>query len=354
MATSPLLVVGGGAAYNGAALASKGETMIVVTGGAGFIGSNLVAGLEARGAADIVVCDTLGGDDKWRNLAKRDIADLIAPEDLTRFLDGAQGRLEGVFHLGAVSATTETDVDLILRHNFEFSKRLWSACADHRVPLVYASSAATYGNGATGFDDDGSRQALARLRPLNPYGWSKHLFDRWVARQVAQGRLAPPQWAGLKFFNVYGPNEYHKEGQISVVLKNFGEVAEGGPAVLFKSHHPDYPDGGQKRDFVWVGDCVDVMLWLLERPEVCGLFNLGTGRARGFAEVAGVLFAALGKPPEIRYIDTPRAIRDKYQYFTEARMERLRDAGYDRQFTTIEGGVTRYVRDHLTAEDRYL
>ena len=328
--------------------------MIVVTGGAGFIGSNLVAGLEARGAADIVVCDVLGEGDKWRNLAKRDIADLVAPDDLTRFLEGAAGRVEGVFHLGAVSTTTETDIDLILRNNFEFSKRLWSSCTDHRVALIYASSAATYGAGGAGFDDDFSHQALARLRPLNPYGWSKHLFDRWVARQVAGGQARPPQWAGLKFFNVYGPNEYHKAGQISVALKNYTEVAAGGPAILFKSHNPDYPDGGQRRDFVWVGDCVDVMLWLMENRTVCGLFNLGTGKARPFADVANAVFAALGKTPEIKYVDTPPAIRDKYQYFTEARMDRLRDCGYDRQFTTIETGVTGYVRDHLATEDPYL
>ena len=328
--------------------------MIVVTGGAGFIGSNLVAGLEAAGRREIVVCDRLGCDDKWRNLAKRALADLIPPDALLDRLDGSANGIEAVFHLGAISATTETDADLIVANNFRLSVEIWRRCARHGLPLIYASSAATYGDGRQGFDDDGSEDVLARLRPLNPYGWSKHLFDRWVAREIADGRPKPPQWAGLKFFNVYGPNEYHKAGQISVALKNWREVAAGGPAVLFRSHHPDYPDGGQKRDFVWVGDCVAVMQWLADNREVSGLFNLGTGRARSFADLAGALFRALGRAPDIHFVDTPPAIRDRYQYFTEARMDRLRKAGYRAPFTALEDGVTRYVRDYLTAEDPYV
>ena len=188
----------------------------------------------------------------------------------------------------------------------------------------------------------------------NPYGWSKHLFDRWVAQRLKDGAAVPPQWAGLKFFNVYGPNEYHKEGQISVVLKNFREVDAGGPAVLFRSHNADYPDGGQKRDFVWVGDCVTVMLWLLDNPGINGLFNLGTGTARSFAELAAALFDALDGPADIKYVDIPEAIRDKYQYFTEARMERLRAAGFDAPFTALEQGVSRYVAEFLATNDPYL
>lgn len=328
--------------------------MILVTGGAGFIGSNLVAALEGRGEREIVVCDTLGDDDKWRNIAKRDLLDVIPPDELDRFLDGYGARLGAIFHLGAVSATTETDADLILANNFRFSKFVWRRATAQRVPLIYASSAATYGDGRAGFDDDMSRAALAGLRPLNPYGWSKHLFDRWVARQLELGAPRPPHWAGLKFFNVYGPNEYHKQGQISVVLKNFREVAAGGPAVLFRSHHPDYADGAQLRDFVWVGDCVEAMLWLAGHPGVSGLFNLGTGKARSFADLAGALFRALGRDPDIRFVDTPEAIRDRYQYFTEADMARLRRAGYDRPFTALEDGVATYVRDYLTADDPYV
>lgn len=330
--------------------------MILVTGGAGFIGSNLVAGLEARGANDIVVCDRLGNDDKWRNLAKRDLSDLITPEDLLAFVDSYGARLDAVFHLGAISATTETDVDLILETNFRLSRELWIQCARHRTKLIYASSAATYGEGKQGFDDDGSCQALAALTPLNPYGWSKHLFDRWVAGQLDRHETAqqPPQWVGLKFFNVYGPNEYHKAGQISVALKNFREVCDDGAAVLFRSHHPDYDDGGQMRDFVWVGDCVDIMIWLMENPAVSGLFNVGTGKARSFGDLARAVFEAMERPTEIRFVDTPPAIRDKYQYFTEAKMDRLRQAGYGKPFTALEQGVTRYVQEFLLKDDPYL
>lgn len=330
--------------------------MILVTGGAGFIGSNLVAGLEARGETDIIVCDRFGTDEKWRNVARRDLADLISPDDILSFVDNNSAQLDAVFHLGAISATTETDADLIIENNFRLSKDLWAHCARHRIPLIYASSAATYGDGSAGFDDNSSRKALAALQPLNAYGWSKHLFDRWVARQIDSrpASARPPQWAGLKFFNVYGPNEYHKGGQISVVLKNFREVSAGGPAVLFQSHHPDYEDGGQLRDFVWVGDCVDVMLWLKDNPTVCGLFNLGTGRARSFADLARSVFKALSIEEDIKFVETPVAIRDKYQYFTEAKMNRLRAAGYEAAFTTLETGITRYVRDYLIKDDPYL
>ena len=330
--------------------------MILVTGGAGFIGSNLVAGLEARGANDIVVCDRLGTDEKWRNIAKRDLSDLIAPEDLPAFVDSYSSRLDAIFHLGAISATTETDVDLIVETNFRFSRDLWIQCARHRTPLIYASSAATYGDGRQGFDDDGSRHALAGLAPLNAYGWSKHLFDRWIAGRIDNRQTAqqPPHWAGLKFFNVYGPNEYHKDGQISVALKNFREISNGGAAVLFRSHHPDYKDGGQMRDFIWVGDCVDVMVWLMENSAASGLFNIGTGKARSFGDLAEAVFEALDQKPDIRYVDTPLPIRDKYQYFTEAKTTRLRHAGYSEPFTGLEQGVARYVRDFLLQDDPYL
>ena len=328
--------------------------MIVVTGGAGFIGSNLLAGLEARGARGLVVCDRLGAGDKWRNIAKRDIANVVAPEDLLGFLSDTGAAVEAVVHLGAVSATTETDVDFILRNNFHFAAEVWAWCAQNAVRLIYASSAATYGDGALGFDDDGAEDALARLRPLNPYGWSKNLFDRAVARTVAAGSPSPPQWAGLKFFNVYGPNEYHKEGQISVALKTWREIAAGGPAILFRSHHPDYGDGGQLRDFIWVGDCVAVILWLLDNPEVNGLFNVGTGTARSFADLAAAVCRAAGGEPDISYVDTPANIRDQYQYFTEAKIERLRAAGFDAPFTGLEDGVSRYVRDHLATPDPYM
>lgn len=330
--------------------------MILVTGGAGFIGSNLVAGLEARGANDIVVCDRLGSDEKWRNIAKRDLADLIAPDELDAFVDGNGARLEAVFHLGAISATTETNADLIVDNNFRLSRDLWRQCARQRIPLIYASSAATYGDGQQGFDDDGTRPALAALRPLNAYGWSKHLFDRWVARELAKERTTgqPPRWAGLKFFNVYGPNEYHKGGQISVALKTFREISGGGGAVLFRSHNPDYADGGQMRDFIWVGDCVKILIWLMENTGASGLYNVGTGQARSFGDLAHAVFSAVNRTPDIRFMDTPLPIRDKYQYFTEATMLRLRQAGYKTPFTGLEQGIAQYVRDFLSKEDPYL
>jgi ADP-L-glycero-D-manno-heptose 6-epimerase len=328
--------------------------MIVVTGGAGFIGSNLVAGLAAKGEHEIVVCDRLGDDDKWRNLAKRELAAVVAPEDLFAFLRAKRRAVTTIFHMGAVSSTTERDADLIARSNFALPLALWDWCTDNGARFIYASSAATYGDSGQGFDDDGSVEGLAKLRPMNAYGWSKHVFDRRVARLVAEGALRPPQWAGLKFFNVYGPNEYHKGAMRSLVAQIHPRAAAGEPARLFKSHHPDYADGGQLRDFVWVGDCIEAMLWLHANPKVSGLFNLGTGKARSFADLAAATYRACGREPQIEYIDTPVEIRETYQYFTQARMERLREAGYDAPFTELEDAVARYVNEHLSQADPYL
>ncbi|MEZ5980158.1 MAG: ADP-glyceromanno-heptose 6-epimerase [Planctomycetota bacterium] len=327
--------------------------MIVVTGGAGFIGSNLLAGLEARGKGDLVVCDSFGTDEKWRNVAKRELADVVRPDELFDLLAHNSDAVEAVVHMGAISATTERDVDRIVENNVRLSLDLWNWCAAFDVRLVYASSAATYGDGSQGFDDDGSVEALARLRPLNAYGWSKHLVDRRVARIVADGGPTPPQWAGLKFFNVYGPNEGHKGDMTSVVAKTYARVAAGEPAVLFRSHHPEYRDGGQLRDFVHVDDCVDAVCWLLENEDVSGLFNLGSGTARSFADLATAVFDALGKEPVIDFVDTPESIRAKYQYFTEARMERLRAVGWKAPATSLEDGVRDYVRNYLATDDPY-
>ncbi|MGD9537495.1 MAG: ADP-glyceromanno-heptose 6-epimerase [Alphaproteobacteria bacterium] len=327
--------------------------MIVVTGGAGFIGSNLLAGLEEHGAKELVVCDTLGQGDKWRNIAKRELADIVAPASLIDFLKARRGRIQAIFHLGAVSSTTETDADLILHANFATSLEIWNHCAANGVPLIYASSAATYGDGSLGFDDDATVAGLKTLRPLNAYGWSKHLFDRRVARLIAEREPAPPQWAGLKFFNVYGPNEYHKGEMRSVIAKNFEAARKGEPIQLFKSYRQGYADGGQKRDFVWVGDCVAVMLWLLVTPGASGLFNLGSGEAHSFADLAAALYRALGAEPRIEYIEMPESLRPRYQYFTEARMDRLREAGYAAPFTALEDGVRDYVTSYLLNEDPY-
>ncbi|MDE1146916.1 MAG: ADP-glyceromanno-heptose 6-epimerase [Azospirillaceae bacterium] len=328
--------------------------MIIVTGGAGFIGSNLVAGLEARGLGPIVVVDRLRQGDKWRNLAKRGLHDLITPEQLPEFLDRHGGAVTAIFHMGAISATTETDADRILENNFRLTLDLWTWCAQQGVRLIYASSAATYGDGALGFDDDSSAAALATLRPLNPYGWSKHLLDRRVRTALDDGVAAPPQHAGLKFFNVYGPNEYHKGDMRSVPAKLYPQITGGQPARLFASDRPDYADGGQVRDFIWVGDTVDVMLWLYDNPGVNGLFNLGTGQARSWNDLARALFRAAGVDERIDYIPMPDHLKGKYQYHTQAAMGRLRAAGYTAPFTELEEGIRRYVQDYLATPDPYV
>lgn len=328
--------------------------MIVVTGGAGFIGSNIVARLCDEGRRDIVVCDRLERADlgKWRNLAKHPIADFWSPDELFEQLERNAERIEAVVHMGAISSTTEPDADLILHTNFSLSRDLWAWCSLRDARLIYASSAATYGDGGLGFEDHDDLRSLSALRPLNAYGYSKYLFDQYAARQ-AQARTAPSQWAGLKFFNVYGPNEYHKGGMKSVVAQIWPKVQADQPVTLFRSHNPNYADGGQMRDFVFVDDVVDMVEWLLETPEVSGVFNAGSGQARSFLDLANATFAAAGKAPRIEYVDTPESIRDKYQYFTEARMERVRQAGFSGQSTPLEEGVRRYVQDFLATADPY-
>lgn len=323
--------------------------MFLVTGGAGFIGSNLVGALCARGA-EVLVVDRLRDGEKWRNVAPHAIAGLVPPEELDRWLAGASG-VEAVFHLGAVSATTVRDGDLVAANNLALTLRLWDWCAEQRVPLIYASSAATYGDGSRGFDDDPDPAALARLRPLNLYGWSKHAADRRVIDLLRRGRPAPPHWAGLKFFNVYGPNEGHKGRMASVVRHKFDQLSRGEAATLFASDSPDLPDGGQQRDFVHVDDCVAAMLWLLDHPSTSGLFNCGTGKARSFRDLALAVCAAMNAEPRIAYVPMPADLRGRYQNFTEARMDRLRDAGFDRPPTALEDGVASYVRRLVAARD---
>ena len=314
--------------------------MFLVTGGAGFIGSHLVARLSDRGDR-VVVSDWLGRGDKWRNLAKHQLEDMIAPEQLPQFLDKHGRNFDAVFHMGAISATTETDGDALLDNNFRLSCALWNFCYHQGKPFIYASSAATYGGGEHGFNDDAD---IAKLAPLNSYGWSKQLFDRWVLAR----NQGPRRWAGLKFFNVYGPNEYHKGAQASVALHLFDQIQAGEPAKLFQSHNPDYPNGGQLRDFIHVDDCVDVMLWLYETETLAsGLYNVGTGSARSFHDLARAVFAGMSQSEQITFIPTPEHIRAHYQYFTEADMRKLRAAGYDKPFRTLEDGVQDYVRNFL-------
>jgi ADP-L-glycero-D-manno-heptose 6-epimerase len=325
--------------------------MILVTGGAGFIGSNIVASLNEVGREDVVVNDILGSDGKWRNLAKRQLADVVAPADLFRWLEGRQ--LEAVIHMGAISSTTATDGDLVLDTNLRLSLRLLDWCTEHRTPLIYASSAATYGDGEQGFDDDWSPEALKALRPMNLYGWSKHLFDQILAVRHARGEKLPPQWVGLKFFNVFGPNEYHKGTMASVLCRVFDEAKAGQPVRLFKSHRAGIADGDQRRDFIYVDDVVAVTRWLLDTPSVSGIFNVGTGKARSFREMIEAMFAALGRAPNIEYVEMPEQIRGSYQYFTESEVGRLRKAGYNGGFTPLEAAVTDYVTKYLDRTDRY-
>jgi ADP-L-glycero-D-manno-heptose 6-epimerase len=323
--------------------------MILITGGAGFIGSYLQAELFSRGHETVVV-DWLGTQGKWRNLAPHPPMAVIHPQALDAYL-ASKPTIDMVFHLGAISETTATDGDVVWDTNVALSTRLWQWCAVHDVRLVYASSAATYGMGTAGFDDDVA--SLPGLEPLNLYGWSKHVFDLHVQAMLRNAGPRPRQWAGLKFFNVYGPNEYHKGKMISVVKVKYDEIAADQAPTLFRSDREGIADGAQRRDFIWVGDVVDVMLWLLEHPQVNGLYNLGTGTSRSYLDLAYAVCDAVGAPRRAQFIDMPASLRGQYQSFTEAKMERLRAAGYSRPFTTLEEGVRRYVQDFLVRGRMY-
>ena len=327
--------------------------MLVVTGGAGFIGSVLAAALNEAGRSDLVIVDRFGHDEKWRNIAKRDFFEIVPVDALHSWLERFGGEVEAIFHLGAISATTFTDADEIIANNLNYSIALWRWCAAAKRPLIYASSAATYGDGTAGFDDAGGIDAFKRLRPMNLYGWSKHAFDLWALRQAAAG-AAPPHWAGLKFFNVFGPNEYHKGDMMSLVAKNYRKVAAGETIRLFKSHRPDYRDGEQRRDYVYAKDCVAAMLWLWRQGRDSGIYNIGSGEARSFLDLMNALGTACGRAPNIEFVDIPPEIRPNYQYFTEATLTRLRQAGYNAPFTPLEAAVTDLVTHHLAQSDPYL
>ena len=320
---------------------------ILVTGGGGFIGSVIAGHLADRGKYNVVVSDFFGSSEKWRNLSKHRIYDLITPAETFAWLDVNKQRLEAVVHMGAVSSTTETNVELLLENNFSLSRSLWNWCAVHGKRLIYASSAATYGGGENGFEDRIDMEYLSRLHPMNAYGWSKQMFDQFVSLTLADGGKIPPQWVGLKFFNVYGPNEYHKGDQKSVACTIFPHAKHGRPVHLFKSYNPKYKDGEQLRDFIYVKDCAAVIEWLIENPQVNGLFNLGSGKARTFKDLAHAVFSALGKAPAITYFEMPEHIRPKYQYLTEANMAKLRAAGYTHPMTSLEDGIKDYVQHYL-------
>jgi ADP-L-glycero-D-manno-heptose 6-epimerase len=326
--------------------------MIVVTGGAGFIGSNIVAALNDAGRTDVVVCDTLGTDGKWQNLRKRTVQDIVPPGELMAWLSKRHD-IAAIIHMGANSSTLAVDGDEVIESNFRFSLHLLDWCTTHGVKFIYASSAATYGDGERGFDDDLALSHLQTLRPLNLYGWSKHLFDQVVATRRGRGQTLPPLCVGLKFFNVFGPNEYHKGPMMSLVSKYFGAIKRGQTIDLFRSYRPEYADGEQLRDFVYVTDITDVILWLLDKPDFVGLLNLGSGKARSFLDLVGAIFDSLGLERRIRFIEMPEAMRPRYQYFTQADDSRLRAAGYNKPATALEAAVGDFVRNHLNTEDSY-
>ncbi|TVQ98529.1 MAG: ADP-glyceromanno-heptose 6-epimerase [Desulfovibrionales bacterium] len=323
--------------------------MYVVTGGAGFIGSALAWKLNQQGISDVLIVDDLGSGEKWKNLVNLHYADYLHKTTFLQLLE--QGKLgseiKTILHMGACSSTTEADAEYLMENNYRYTKILAQFCLRHDIRFIYASSAATYGDGARGFDDDPA--LMNQLKPLNMYGYSKQLFDLWALRSGAINRMV-----GLKFFNVFGPNEYHKGEMMSVVCKAYRQIGESGRLRLFKSHRPEYLDGEQQRDFIYIKDCLDVVWWLLEHPEVNGIFNLGRGEARSWNDLAAAVFTAMGRPMDIEYIDMPETIREKYQYVTMAEMKRLQSCGYPTTFRSLEDGVADYVRTYLMAEDPYL
>ena len=321
--------------------------MIVVTGAAGFIGSCLVSRLNKAGYTDIVVVDDFSKKEKVQNLEGKIILAKVGRKDFIKWLSDFGREVEFIFHIGARTDTTEFNKEIFDELNVNFSKDVWNASVEFNIPLVYASSAATYGLGEYGYTDDHSK--VPRLRPLNPYGESKNDFDIWVLQQNVQ----PPFWAGLKFFNVYGPNEYHKGRMASVIFHAYGQISKTGTMKLFRSHNPDYLDGGQLRDFVYVKDVVDVCLFLLEKKPKSGIYNLGSGKARTFLDLAKNTFKSMSKEEQIEFIDTPQDIREKYQYYTEADMSKLRKAGYEREFHSLEDGVKDYVQNYLIGKNYY-
>lgn len=321
--------------------------MIVVTGAAGFIGSVLIGRLNKEGFNAIVAVDDFSKEAKKPNYEHKNIKAFVPREQFMEWLDANQQEVEFIFHIGARTDTTEFDREVFNKLNLHYTQAVWQACCRYQIPLVYASSAATYGLGEHGYDDN--EAIIPQLKPLNPYGDSKNDFDKWALAQAEK----PFFWAGLKFFNVYGPNEYHKGRMASVIWHTYQQIKKNGEMKLFRSHNPDYRDGEQMRDFVYVKDVVEVCLFLMHHRKNSGIYNLGSGKARTFLDLAKNTFKAMQVPENISFVDTPADIRDKYQYFTEANMSKLQSIGYDKPFHTLEEGVADYVTNYLVAEKYY-
>lgn len=332
------------------------NSFILLTGAAGFIGSYMLGYLNKQGYNKIIIVDDFSDEDKWFNFGGKKFISKVDREELFEWLRVADPKIEFVFHLGARTDTTEFDYSIHEKLNVEYSKNIWNYSVEKNIPLVYASSAATYGSGELGYKDE--HAIVDQLQPLNAYGISKNEFDKWAIKEsqesvVGSRESAPPFWAGLKFFNVYGPNEYHKERMASVIFHSFNQIKSTGKVKLFKSHRPDFKDGQQLRDFIYVEDVAKVCYWLMEHPIESGLYNLGTGKARSFDDLVKATFAGIGKDPVIEYIDMPEDIRDKYQYFTEADMNKLKAAGYTDNFYSLEDGVGNYVKNYLLKNKYY-
>jgi ADP-L-glycero-D-manno-heptose 6-epimerase len=321
--------------------------MIVVTGAAGFIGSCLVSQLNQIGISDLILVDDFSISVKNKNLKGKEFIQKIDRSDFFSWLESTKPNIDFIYHIGARTDTTEFDKAIFDELNVSYSQKIWNYCTIQSVPLVYASSAATYGLGEFGYDDN--HALISNLVPLNPYGESKNDFDKWVLSQINQ----PPFWAGLKFFNVYGPNEFHKGRMASVIFHAFNQIQEKGKVKLFRSHNPNFKDGEQLRDFIYVKDLIDVCLFLKDKKPASGIYNLGSGNARTFLDLVKNTFHSLNKQVEIEFIDTPEDIRDKYQYFTEANMAKLREVGYTKEFSTLEKGVNDYVTNYLTTHSYF-
>lgn len=318
--------------------------MIIVTGGAGFIGSAFISLLNERGIDDILVVDTLGRDERWRNLNGKRFADYIHKDRLLSSLSGSRLKdIEAIVHMGAATSTTETDVEMLMENNYRYTLQVCDYALSQKIRFIYASSAATYGDGANGYSD--KHDLIPQLRPLNAYAFSKQLVDMAVLRNKFENRIV-----GLKFFNVYGAGESYKGDMRSMVLNAYQQVKQSGSVKLFRSHRPEFKDGEQKRDFIYVKDCCETMLWLLQNPKVNGIFNLGTGKARSWNALVNAVFSALNLPPKIDYIDMPPELRNQYQYFTEAEMAKLRTTGCPVKFHSLEDGVRDYVINHLESK----